>query len=69
MIRRTFSALSSIVHMCSEFGNYFMGLQRRCFKFGRSSDCEGIPTPDEAQKDYQEMTRARRPTLGPGSPT
>ena len=60
MISRFFSTLGSLVHACSEFGNYFMSFQRRCFKTGRSGDCEGNPTLREAQKDYREMLRSRQ---------
>ena len=59
MIRKFFSTLGRIVHACSEFENYFMSFQRRCSKSGRSGDCEGNPTPEEARKDFQRMMRSR----------
>ena len=63
MIRRFFSALGSLAHACSEFGNYFMSFQHRCFKSGLSGDCEGNPTLREAQQDYREMLRSQKTTL------
>ncbi len=59
MIRGVFSTLGRLVHTCSDFGNYFMSFQRRCYKSGRSGDCEGIPTLEEARRDYREMLRSR----------
>lgn len=59
MIRRFLSTLGSLAHSCSEFGNYFMSFQRRCYKSGRSSDCEGVPTLDEARRDYRKMLRSK----------
>ena len=53
------STLGRLAHACSEFGDYFMSFQRRCFKSGRSSDCEGNPTLREAQRDYREMLRSQ----------
>jgi len=55
MISRFFSTLGRLAHTCSDFGNYFMSFQRRCYKSGRSGDCEGTPTLREAQKDYRDM--------------
>ena len=55
MIRGFFSTLGRLVHTCSDFGNYFMGFQRSCYKSGRSGDCEGTPTLQEAQRDYRDM--------------
>ncbi len=60
MIRRIFSTLGSLAHACSEFGNYFMSFQSRCFKTGRSGDCEGNPTLEEARRDYREMLRTQK---------
>ena len=63
MIHNFFSALGRIGHTCSEFGNYFMSFQRRCFESGRSNDCEGNPTLEDAQKDFREMMRPRHSTF------
>ena len=62
MIRRFFSTLGLIGHTCSDFGHFFMSSQRRCFESGRSSDCEGIPTPEEARRDFRAMMRSRHTT-------
>ena len=59
MIGKFFSTLGRLGHTCSEFGNYFLSFQRRCSKSGRSGDCEGNPTPEEARKDFQRMMRSR----------
>jgi len=59
MISKFFSTLGRIGHACSEFGNYFMSIQRDCFKSGRSNDCEGNPTLADAQRDFQEMIRPK----------
>ena len=59
MVSRFHSALGIIAHRCSAFANYFIGLQSRCFKSGRSEDCEGNPTLDEARSDFREMMRLR----------
>ena len=64
MISKFSSSLGRIVHTCSEFGNYFMSSQRRCFKSGRSSDCEGNPTAEEARRDYREMRSSNSRPLG-----
>ena len=58
MISKFVSTLGRIGHTCSEFGNYFMSIQRRCF------DCEGNPTPEDAQKDFRAMMHSR-PAGGP----
>ena len=63
MIRKFYSTLGLIGHTCSEFGNYFMSSQRRCFKSGRSKDCEGNPTPEEARRDFRAMMRSKYPTF------
>ena len=63
MISGIFSILGRIGPTCSEFGNYFMSFQRRCFKSGRSSDCEGNPTPEDARRDFREMMRPRHSTF------
>ena len=60
MIRRFSSTLGRLAHSCSEFGNYFMSFQRRCFKTGLSGDCEGNPTLRDAQKDYREMLWSKK---------
>ena len=60
MMRKFFGPLGSLAHTCSEFGNYFMSFQRRCFKTGRSGDCEGNPSLREAQQDYREMLRSQK---------
>ena len=54
-----FSALARITHRGSEFGNFFGGVQQRCLKSGRSIDCEGNPTADEARRDYIRMMRRK----------
>jgi len=59
MIRRFSSTLGKLAHSCSEFGDYFMSFQRRCSKSGRSGDCEGNPTLEDARRDYREMLRSR----------
>ena len=64
MIRNFFSTLGRIVHTCSEFENYFMSFQRRCFKSGLASDCEGNPTQEDARRDFRKMMRSRYPTPG-----
>ena len=60
MIRRFSGTLGRLAHTCSEFGDYFMSFQRRCSKSGRSGDCEGIPTLEEARRDYREMLRSQK---------
>ena len=59
-MNRFFATLGRLAHVCSEFGDYFMSIQRRCYKSGRSGDCEGIPTVEEARRDYREMLRTTR---------
>ena len=63
MIGKFFSTLGWIGHACSEFGNYFMSFQRNCLKAGRANDCEGIPTLEDARKDFREMMRPRSTPL------
>ncbi len=58
MIGTFFSTLGRIGHTCSEFGNYFKSIQSRCF------DCEGNPTPEDAQRNFREMMHSR-PAGGP----
>lgn len=41
----------------SGFGSYLVGLQRPCYRSRRPSDCDGIPSVDEARKDYQAAVR------------
>ena len=65
MIRRFSSTLGRLAHSCSDFGNYFMSFQRRCINSGRSGDCEGIPSLEEAQRDYREMLHPKKiPLVG-----
>ena len=60
MIGKFVGNLGRIGHACSDFGNYFMGFQRRCFKTGR---CDGNPSLDDARRDFNAMTRARDSAL------
>ncbi len=53
MIGKFDSTLGRIGHTCSEFGNYFMSIQSRCF------DCEGNPKPEDDQRDFREMMHSR----------
>ena len=69
MISKLFSTLGRIGHTCSDFGNYFMSFQRRCLKSGQSYDCEGIPTLDEAGRDYREMMSSRHDYLRTSLPS
>ena len=59
MIRRLSSTLYSLGRACSDFGSYFMSIQRRCFKTGLREDCEGGPSTDEARNDHLAMRRTR----------
>jgi len=59
MIGKIFNTLGQIGHRCSEFGNYFTNVHRDCLKSGRSNDCEGNPTPEEAQRDFRAMMHSR----------
>ena len=56
---RFFSTFARITYKGSEFGNFFSGDQKRCLKSGRSVDCEGNPTRDEARRDYIGMMRPK----------
>ena len=58
-MRNFFAALSHRVGASSSFGTYLVALQRRCARTKRPSDCDGIPSMDEARKDYQAATRTR----------
>ena len=60
MIGKFFTTLSRIGHACSEFGNYFMSIQRNCLKSGGSNGCEGSATLEDAKRDFRGMMR---PTL------
>ena len=59
MIGKFISTVGKLGHACSDFGNYFMSFQRKCIKSGRSSDCDGNPTTDEARRDYRAMMRSK----------
>ena len=61
MIGKFFSNLGRIGHACSEFGNYFTSIQRRCGKSGQSVDCEGYPTEEESRRDFRAMMLRRTP--------
>ena len=52
MVGKLFSTLGRVCHTSSGFGDYFVRIQHRCLKSGRSSDCEGNPTMAEARKDF-----------------
>ena len=58
MTRSIFGALRWIAHTYSGFGAYIAHNQRRCMESGRSSDCGGLPTTEEALKDYRAMIEA-----------
>ena len=58
-MRKFLAALNHGLAACSGFGTYLMGLQRPCVKSKRSSDCDGIPSLEEARKDYQAALRTR----------
>ncbi len=59
MVGKKFSPLGRIAHTCSEFGSYFANIQGDCAKSGKTNDCEGNPTPEDARKDFQNMLRTR----------
>ena len=42
------------------FGAYLSDLQRPCLTSKRSSDCDGIPSLEEARKDYQAAATTQR---------
>ena len=58
MTRRFSNTIHSVVHLCSSFGSSMMNLQSRCLNRRANGDCEGGPTPDEAQRDYRTMLEA-----------
>lgn len=57
---RFFTALKNRLGSGSGFDTYLVGLQRPCLRSKRTSDCDGIPSPDEARKDYQAALRIRK---------
>ncbi len=59
-MRNFFAALKHRVEAGSSFGTYMAGLQRPCLESKRPSDCDGIPSPDEARKDYQAAVRTAK---------
>lgn len=59
MIHKLSRTLGTLGRACSDFGSYFITFHRRCFKSGRREDCEGLPTFDEARKDYQDAVRSK----------
>jgi len=52
-MRKFIAALNHRVGASSGFDAYLMSLQRPCVRSKRSSDCDGIPSADEARKDYR----------------
>ena len=59
MIDRFSRTLGSLGRACSHFGSYLVTFHRRCFKSGRREDCEGLPTVDEARKDYRDAVHPK----------
>ena len=47
-----------IGHSCSEFGHYFMSIQRSNCQGCPDCSCEDGPSIEEAQRDYREMLRS-----------
>ena len=44
-----------LVHASADFDAYFAGLQRRCIEGGFSGDCDGIPSIEQARRDYRHV--------------
>ena len=59
MVHRFFSALRRLAHACSDFGSYFMNLQRRGCNSCLRNCYEGGPNMDEARQDYLGMIHYR----------
>ncbi len=59
-MRNFLAALKHRVGGGSGFGTYMADLQRPCLESKRPSDCDGIPSPDEARKDYQVAVRTAK---------
>ena len=62
MVHGIVNAMSRIGHACSDFGRYFSSVQPTGCDPESGGRCEGAPSKDEAQKDYQAMIRARLPS-------
>ena len=61
MTSRISRAFYSVAHVCTGFGSYMMSLQSRCLNRRVNGDCEGVPTADEARRDYIRMVESTRP--------
>lgn len=59
-MRDFITALKRRVGAGSGFGAYLVGLQRPCLRSKRPSNCDGMPSLDEARKDYQAAVRTQR---------
>lgn len=59
-MRNFFASLKQRVGESSKFDSYLVGLQRPCLKSKRPSDCDGIPSMEEARKDYQAAGKSQR---------
>ncbi len=69
MIANTFSRIARrIGHSCSEFGHYFMSIQRSNCKGCPDCRCEEGPSIEEAQKEYRRILRSRNSAALHGGP-
>lgn len=59
-MRNFITALKHRVGAGSSFGTYMAGLQRPCLESKRPADCDGIPSPDEARKDFRAAVRTAK---------
>ena len=66
MKSRFYNTVSSVVHLCSGFGSYFMHLQSRCFGSGHKVNCGDTPHVDEAKQTYKSWLDSRKhpPVVG-----
>ena len=60
MMNSLFRVVKRVAHACSDFGTYYMTMQRRCLKSGVASDCDGMPSAQEAQRDYRAAMKTHR---------
>ncbi len=44
-----------LVLACTDFDAYYAGLQRRCIEGNSDGDCDGIPSIEEARRDYRHV--------------
>ena len=58
-MKKFIAALNHRIGLSSGFGTYLTSMRHPCLRSKKPSDCDGIPSREEARKDYRAAMETR----------